>query len=215
MTRMTCPLCGGADAPLFAEFPPQRYFRCETCALVFLDPAQRPSPDEERAEYDLHENDPTDLRYRKWLSKLTGPLVEGLPTGATGLDFGSGPGPTISVMLGERGFSVANYDPFFAPDRSVLDASYDFIACSETAEHFHHPGREFAILRRLLLPGGRLGIMTQMLLPHIDFATWRYRLQPSHVVFYSPETMTWIAERFEFALKLREPDVALFTVRTS
>lgn len=211
MTVERCPLCADPDAALFADLPPRTYFQCATCALVFLDPSQRPTADEERAEYDLHENDPSDSRYRKWLSKLTDPLLTGLDSRAQGLDFGSGPGPTISVMLEECGYTVRNYDPFYAPDSRALNETYDFISCSETAEHFHCPADEFTLMARLMRPGGRLGVMTQMLLPGINFATWRYRLQPSHVVFYSPETMNWLAQHFGWHLELLLPDVVIFT----
>ena len=34
---------------------------------------------EEKAQYDLHENDPYDLGYRKFLSRLTDPLLAKLP----------------------------------------------------------------------------------------------------------------------------------------
>ena len=46
------------------------------------------------------------------------------------------------------------YDPFFYPDKSVLKAHYDFIACTERAEHFHDPFAEFDRLDSLLKPKG-------------------------------------------------------------
>lgn len=215
MTANTCPLCLSCSVDTFADLPPRQYFQCSACLLVFLDPGQRPSIAEERAEYDLHENDPYDPRYRKWLSKLTVPLMNGLPKGLNGLDFGSGPGPAISVMLAEQGYEVENYDPLFTPNNTVLNRCYDFITCTEVVEHFHHPAQEIALLARLLRPGGRLGIMTQILTPDIDFATWPYRLQPSHVAFYSSVTMEWIATQFHWSLRLQLPNVALFESQNS
>ena len=58
------------------------------------------------------------------------------------------------------GTGSALYDPLFAPDRGVLQATYDFVTCTETAEHFHDPALEFARLDALLRPGGLLGLMT-------------------------------------------------------
>lgn len=205
-----CPLCAVPETGQEAECGTRRYARCPKCDLVFLDPAQRPTPAEEKAEYDLHENDPGDPRYRRWLSRLVDPMLEGVVTPITALDYGSGPGPTISVMLKERGHTARNYDPFFAPDRAALGETYDLIFCSETTEHFFHPSREFAVLFACLREGGKIGVMTQMLTPDIDFATWRYRLQPSHVAFYTPTTMEWIAEHYGATLDLRLPDVAVF-----
>ena len=42
----------------------------------------------------------------------------------------------------EAGRDTALYDPFFHPDASALERRYDFIACSGTAERFHHPAEE-------------------------------------------------------------------------
>ncbi|MDP6959818.1 MAG: class I SAM-dependent methyltransferase, partial [Planctomycetota bacterium] len=83
-----------------------------------------------------------------------------LPSQAKGLDFGSGPGPTLSLLMEESGYEVTLFDPFFAPDRSVLQVCYDFISCSETAEHFSDPRKEFDLFQKLLRPGGVLGVMT-------------------------------------------------------
>ena len=99
-------------------------------------------------------------------------------------------------MLEERGLSVRDYDPFFRPDRTALERDYDFIGCTEVAEHFHHPAREFALLDRLLRPGGWLALMTGLLAEDEGFASWWYIREISHVAFYRRETMDWIATRF-------------------
>ncbi|MEX2353228.1 MAG: class I SAM-dependent methyltransferase, partial [Gammaproteobacteria bacterium] len=135
-----------------------------------------------------------------------------LVEGACGLDYGSGPGPTLSVMLEERGFVMRNYDPFFADDVDALAGEYDFIACTETVEHFHHPGREFQCFDRLLRPGGWLGIMTGMRDPGTDFADWYYVRDPTHVSFYQMQTMEWLAQHFNWILQSPGPNVVLFQV---
>ena len=188
----------------------RRYHRCRHCDLTFLEPSQRPSAAVERAEYDLHQNEPHDPRYRRHLAKLTGPLLRGVSPGAEGLDFGSGPGPTIAVMLGEQGYRVCNYDPFFAPDRALLERRYDFITCTETVEHFHEPAREFALFHQLLRPGGRLGIMTVMLTEGTDFQRWWYRREISHVSFYSPKTFDWLGRCHGWSSTIQPPDVVIF-----
>ena len=175
-----------------------------------MDPADRPDPYAERARYETHENDPADPRYRGFLSALADPLIERLSPGATGLDYGSGPGPTLSVMLEERGFPTTSYDPFFAPDDASLQRTYDFIACTEAAEHFFAPGEELAGLDRLLRPDGWLGIMTRSLPADASFESWWYVRDPTHVCFYHPATMEWIADRFGWALQRAGPTVWLF-----
>ena len=187
-----------------------RYFRCETCDLTFLDPAQRPSPEEERAEYALHQNDPDDVRYRAFLQQALGPLLPRLQPGAQGLDFGCGPGPALSIMLAEAGYPTAEYDPNFRPDAALLTRTYDFITCTEVVEHLHRPGEVFARMDAMLKPGGFLSIMTERLTPARDFAGWRYRRQPSHVVFYSDQTIDWMARRFGWRSSLHGPLVVLF-----
>jgi len=190
---MHCPLCGSRRIPPFAVREGRRFLRCRRCDLIFLDPAQRLGPGEERARYETHRNDPADPDYRAFLDRLLGPLVERLTQGARGLDYGSGPGPTLSRMLTEAGYPTVDYDPFFAPREEVLDRRWDFVTCSETAEHFFDPGREFRRLDRMLAPGGWLGLMTGIVTDDVDFGTWWYVRDPTHVAFYSPETLSWIA----------------------
>jgi len=133
-----------------------------------------------------------------------------LALGAEGLDFGCGPGPAISVMLGERGYSVRDYDPIFRPDAAALARRYDFIACTEAAEHFHRPAREFDVMARLLRSGGRLGLMTQLRTAQVNFPAWRYLRERSHVTFYSPRTMAWIGGQYGMDCRILGKRVVIF-----
>lgn len=206
-----CPLCRSAAPQPFAVAEGRTYHACGVCRLVSLAPGQRPAAEAEAAEYALHQNDPADPGYRAFLDQLAAPMAARLPPGARGLDFGCGPGPTLSIMLSERGFPCADYDPLFRPGPDLLDQSWDFITCSEVVEHFHDPGAEFERLDRALAPGGLLGIMTSLLTPEIDFAVWPYRRQPSHVVFYRPETMAWIAGWRGWSMEILGGNIVFFT----
>lgn len=206
-----CPLCGGVAA-LHAQLGARAYHRCGTCRLVFLDRSLLPDAADERARYETHENDPSDPRYRAFLDRLAGPLIQCLTPGAEGLDYGSGPGPTLSVMLEERGFPMAVYDPFFAPDASVLDRMYDFVTCTETAEHFFEPGREIDRMASLLRPGGWIGIMTGIFHEEMDFEDWWYVRDPTHVCFYAPATFRWIADHYGWRLLAPGRNVVIFEV---
>jgi SAM-dependent methyltransferase len=205
-----CPLCGAARALPFAAVAGRRYFRCGGCGLVFMAAEDRPEASAELAHYGTHENDPADARYRGFLARLAEPLAARLAADAEGLDYGCGPGPALARMLEERGFRMAVYDPFFAPDAAVLERSYDFVTCTETAEHFFDPAEEFARLDGLLRPGGWLGVMTEPLDDARDFAGWRYARDPTHVCFYAEETLRWIAERFGWEMEVRARGVVLF-----
>ena len=94
-----------------------------------MDASCRLSPEQEREIYQLHDNDPSHPGYRTFLSKLTEPLLERLPSGASGLDFGCGPGPALAQMLEAEGMAVSLYDPYFYPSAVALDQTYDFITC--------------------------------------------------------------------------------------
>jgi len=204
-----CPVClAGAPLP-FLSVMGRDYWRCAVCQARFLDPRQRLTIEEERAVYLRHENDPDDPRYRRFLSKLADPLRARLRGLSRGLDYGCGPGPALAKMLREAGHDVALYDPFFAPHRGALERTYDFVTCSETAEHFHAPAAEFARLRALVRPGGWLALMTCFQTDDARFAAWHYRSDPTHVVFYREGTLRRLAATWGWRCEIPGKDVAL------
>ena len=190
---MRCPVCEGPDGRPFQVIGDRAYGRCERCEATFLFPEHRPSPEAERAEYALHQNTDGDAGYRAVLSRVANPLLQRLPPGRSGLDYGCGPGPVLAAMLREAGHTVALYDPLFHADSAVLDTTYDFITCTEVAEHFHDPATEFRRLDKLLRPGGWLALMTRFQTDDTRFASWHYRRDPTHVVFYREATLRWLA----------------------
>jgi SAM-dependent methyltransferase len=204
-----CIVCRAPAIRPFATVGALAYFRCDACLATFLDPAQRLSPEAERTHYGHHENDPADLRYRAFLAKLAAPLLARLPGPSRGLDYGCGPGPALAAMLREAGHEVALYDPFFASGPAPLDATYDFVACTETAEHFFHPADEFDRLGELLRPGGWLAVMTCFQTDDARFAAWHYRADPTHVVFYREATLRCIARARGWSCEIPLKDVAL------
>lgn len=205
-----CPLCELRDgsAP-FARDEFREYLLCANCDLVFVPARFHPTADAERQRYDLHQNDPADPGYRGFLSALVEPMKARLSPGAEGLDFGCGPTAALCSMLEEASFRMSRYDPFYAPERGVLERSYDFVTCTEAAEHFFDPAREWALLQRLVRPGGWLGIMTLLREPDTDFARWWYRRDFTHVAFYSRRTFEWLARRDGLALEIHGASVAL------
>jgi len=205
----TCPVCRAPAPERFMDVGTQRYWKCAHCDARFLDPAQLPPPEIERAHYLTHENDPADPRYRNFLSKLATPLLARLEPASSGLDYGCGPGPALAAMLREAGHEMALYDPFFHPDEKALTRSYDFIVCTETIEHFHRPAEEFDRLHNLLRPGGRLGLMTSFQTDDASFANWHYRKDPTHVVFYNETTLQTVARARGWTSEFPAPDVAL------
>jgi SAM-dependent methyltransferase len=207
---MACPLCGSRRINHLADLHGRIYWRCRVCYLAFMDPQFHPTPAAERAEYLLHENSPDDPGYRQFLARLTDHLTPRLPAGARGLDYGCGPGPALAPMLREQGFAMQQYDPHFARDPALLARTYDFITCTETAEHFFHPRCEFDRLDRLLRPGGWLGVMTEIMLCDERFRTWWYPSDPTHVCFYRQATLAWIALHYGWRMHVPRKNVTLF-----
>ena len=132
-----------------------------------------------------------------------------LSDGARGLDFGCGPGPALAQMFAEAGFDMALYDPLFHPDPAALDARYDFITCTEVAEHLFEPAKVFDQFDVLLKPGGWLGIMTCFQTDDARFDNWHYRRDPTHVVFYREATFQWLADHHGWRLEIPRKDVVL------
>lgn len=182
--------------------------------MVFLDPALRLAPDAERSCYDQHENDPADPRYRAFLSRSFDAVKHRFEPPAHGLDFGCGPGPALVAMAREAGFHMDAYDPFYAPDASVFKRRYDFITCTEVAEHLFSPLDELERLWGMLNPGGALVIQTGRVLDDTRFRAWHYRRDPTHVVFFADASFAWLAQRWNARLTLPHADVAVLEKST-
>lgn len=206
----TCHLCQLGNGELFYE-ESRVYYRCPVCRLVFVLPEQFLSLAEEKAVYDNHQNSPDDANYRRFLERLFLPVSKRLTPSSSGLDFGSGPGPTLSVMFVEAGHRITIYDPFYAPDAAAFQQQYDFITASEVFEHLHHPRQELDRLWSCLKPGGVLGLMTKRVIDKDAFSTWHYKNDPTHVCFASLETFEWLAQYWQATLTVAGDDVVLFT----
>jgi SAM-dependent methyltransferase len=203
-----CPVCENSGTNLFLALERERYYACSHCEAVFMDPQNLPDQETELARYRLHNNSLEDERYACFLRRLGNPVLASLSKKSKGLDFGCGPAPLLSRLLEKEGHAMKNYDPFFFPQREVLEETYDFIVCSEAAEHFHHPWKTFLFLDGLLRPGGFLGIMTSFLEDRIDFATWHYRRDETHVVFYREKTFRVLASRLGWTPSFPGPNLA-------
>jgi len=190
-----CPVCLSSDTSPYMEAEGVLYFSCLHCLAIFTDPNDLPTQEEEQARYLLHQNNPDDPGYRRFLEKLALPVAARLTVPSKGLDYGCGPTPLLARIMEEHGHTMAVYDPYFARNPAVLSDTYDFITCSEAAEHFYKPAEEFARLAGMLRPGGILGVMTSLWDESIDFATWYYRKDPTHVVFYHRQSFMTLAEQ--------------------
>lgn len=205
-----CGLCQGQNLKVRVAPPERKYFECTDCGLIALDPQLRLPPNEERARYELHTNSFDECGYKDFLNRLVAPLTKMLTPGMVGLDYGCGPGPTISYLMNESGFKVENFDPFFFPREFSDDDKFDFITCTEVIEHFFEPRIEFERIASLLKPGGFLGIMTGVFDESIDFNSWWYRKDPTHVSIYQSKTFSWIASNFGWQMSTPNKNVRIF-----
>jgi len=186
------------------------YYCCKTCRLIFVHPEQRLSREEEFSRYELHENDPSDPKYRKFLSRMFKPMMERIDRFCTGLDFGSGPGPTLSIMFEEQGHEMNIFDSFYQNDLSVFERKYDFITATEVIEHLSDPLFELDRLWSCLKPGGYFGIMTKRPPSNKKFSKWHYKNDDTHIAFYSKETFRWIGRHWKTSPEFIGKDVTIY-----
>lgn len=206
---MSCPLCLKSNIKHYHQDKLRDYWHCQYCQLVFVKSEDRLNSQAEKAIYDLHENSADDMGYQTFLNKLLIPLSKKLKPGAIGLDFGSGPGPTISLLMANKGFEVVNFDLYYANNPEVFKQQYDFVTCTEVIEHLYNPHEEINMLCKALKKCGILGIMTKRLINHDKFTSWHYKNDPTHVCFYSDATFEYIAQYWGFELEIINSDTVI------
>lgn len=209
-----CGLCGSTQVKLWhtdtrGQIAGREFYRCSQCQLIFVPPEFRLSQKEEQDVYQLHENNPEDAGYRKFLSRTFEPMQRLLAPGAEGLDFGSGPGPTLSLMFKEAGFDCQDYDIFYAHYPERLNRQYDFITATEVFEHLGEPGQVLEQLLSCLKPGGLLAIMTKRPQDKTAFSRWGYPMDPTHISFFAAETFDWIKNHWQLNELYRGKDVVI------
>lgn len=212
---LRCSLCGGRAAPFLAATrkTSRRYYRCESCGFVALAPSQRPAAAAAKARYLLHDNDPEDKGYREFVSAFASHAVMPyIAPGALALDFGSGPRPLLASLLSASGCRCDLYDPHFAKTRAWRKRTYDAIALHEVAEHLANPGATLDFLAERVAQGGIIAIRTRFLADQgQDFAQWWYRMDPTHLSFYTPSSLErFFAERGFALASLEAPDTIVF-----
>lgn len=210
---MNCLLCQSPhSAPFKVDKKPVRsYFHCAECDLIFMDPAERLGPQEEKLRYDEHQNH-SSPGYLAFFEPLINSIEEHfkaagvMGSSLTSLDFGCGPTALLSQLLNLRGFKTHDYDLYYHPNQDELRKTYHLVTSTEVWEHLYNPRTEIERMLRLLKPGGLLGVMTSGHRGEAVFHDWHYRRDTTHVVFFSEQTMQWIAKTYKMQLiKNRSP----------
>jgi len=199
-----CPLCHSGDPAQFTESHKRIFYHCPSCDLRFVARRFKLSPEDEKKRYDLHRNDIHDVGYQKFIQPIVDGVRDFYPKSAKGLDYGCGPSSVATHLLSGLGYEVEIYDPHFFPKSKSLDRTYDFIVCSEVAEHFDRPNLDFQQLKNLMGKKSHLFLMTLLWTEDVCWAEWAYARDTTHLSFYSRRTFEWIREQIGFeGLKFR------------
>jgi len=173
------------------------YYGCRCCGLIFKSSENYQDFTRQKKRYDLHQNDEESEGYRAYFKRFLDYTLPRTGDVQYALDFGCGASSLLANMLKEEGIACDRYDPIYHPDLSYRQKHYDLIVSVEVFEHLHRPGEVFAELLERLRPGGYLAIQTEF---HPDresqFLKWYYRLDPTHIVFFGPETFRYLAELY-------------------
>ncbi len=195
---MICTLCDS----LLINKRDEYYYDCDICKAIVKDEKYYLPADQEKAIYETHVNNVNDVRYQNFTLPITEYVIDNFLPEHKGLDFGSGTGPVISSMLTKESYDIVQYDPFFAPSKSVFNNRYDYIVSCEVFEHFHNPKMEINRLTSLLNDNGGLLIMTMLYNDQIDFKGWNYRRDLTHIFIYRKETIEYIANENNFEIDI-------------
>ncbi|WP_299314047.1 class I SAM-dependent methyltransferase [uncultured Aquimarina sp.] len=195
---MNCALCGSKTSE-FSVVHKRAYQHCPNCDGISLHSSYFLSNDKERKRYEIHNNDVTDLGYQNFVSPIVNAIIKNYRKNHKGLDFGSGSNPVITTMLRNQKYTITTFDPFFDPDSKALQSTYHYIACCEVMEHFYHPNKEFKLLYSLLKNKGSLYCKTYLYDESIDFDSWWYKNDTTHVFFYTKKTLNWIKNHYGFS----------------
>jgi len=195
--KNTCRLCRFSDEPISVEGPDARnYYFCSQCHMVYVQKEDFPDRQTERERYLTHENGIQFEGYVNFLKRAIDPALEFINKGMTGLDYGCGPVPTLSVLLKREGHLCEDYDPFFVSH--PLNKKFGFIFATEVFEHFFDPFKEIAKIQSLLQENGILAVMTERWQDTQQFKKWCYAQDNSHVCFYHTRTFSYICETLGF-----------------
>ena len=194
---MKCPICSQTCRSFTDEKLHTHYYHCGTCHFIFKSPDYYQDYDEQKERYDLHQNEEKSEGYQAYFKRFMDFILPLTGTPRRALDFGCGTTSLLAKMMTEEGIECDFYDPIYHPKTTYQDKNYDLIVSVEVFEHLHHPKEVFGHLFSLLNKGGYLAIQTQFHYDDIEqFLNWHYRLDPTHIVFFSPETFRYLADLY-------------------
>jgi hypothetical protein len=194
-----CPLCLSKNtAQAITSADKRLFYQCPNCFLIFVDRLLLPTEENEKQRYEQHNNSYDDLDYTNFLNQAISPALQFIKTSHVGLDYGCGKNAVLSELLKRKDIQCYNFDPYYFPD--LADRLYDFIFCTETAEHFFQPQHDFEIIFSKLKKGGYFVLMTEFWNNQINFSSWYYARDFTHVSFYHQNTLAYISKKFNLSI---------------
>lgn len=201
---MKCKICNESVTIIDDIELNKKFFYCKHCELVFLDEQFYVSRENEKKQYNQHNNSLENEGYVNMFEEYLDFTLEKQSI-KTALDFGSGPTPVLAQLLKRRNLHVDCYDKFYQPQKIYENKQYDLITSTEVFEHLQNPKEVLNLLKMHLKPNGIIAIMT---LFHTnkqeDFLKWWYRRDPTHITFFTPKTFEVLA--YECGLKVLKHD---------
>ena len=194
-----CPLC---LSPIKHEadfvFKGRNFYRCHECHLLSVCPDALPDALTEKNRYLNHQNTIENTGYTQFLQQVVDPIIDFIPKGAKGLDYGCGPAPVLVDLLKKEGYECAYYDPFFYPE--LPQQKYQFITATECFEHFHKPLEEIEKILDLLVEKGILALMTETWSEIESLNNWHYIRDITHVSIFNIKTIEWMTSKFDLEI---------------
>ena len=192
---MDCLICGHDTKTFIDEKSTIVYYYCPHCQCISKSQEHFIPISEQKVRYDLHENDPEDEGYQAYFRRFLDFVLPRVESPKTALDFGCGRSSLLADMLGKEGIETDYYDPVYHPENLDDSKKYQLIVSTEVFEHLHDPKAIFSKLLEMLEEGGYLALQTQFHPNDIAaFEKWYYHLDPTHIVFFTPQTFKVLCE---------------------
>lgn len=197
----TCVICGSKTKSFKHPRFQMLFHECPVCLLITKDESNHISESEELSIYLRHENSLDNHGYVNYLMNFIEQGVLPYKTYGEVLDFGSGPEPVLAHLLTSHGFKVDCYDYYFAREKVYEHKQYDLMTCTEVIEHIKDPLKTFELFHQHIKKDGILSLMTLFYPKDKDvFFDWFYIRDHSHISFFAPETMMYLASKTGFEL---------------
>lgn len=201
LTNMQCKVCK-SDLITFEDTKfGITYYQCKSCNFIFKGENYIPTPDDEVREYKLHDNTIENKGYVKMFNNFIDEAIDPFIKSGLTLDYGCGTGPVLSHLLKDKGFETKTYDKYFSHSSNYNEYKYDLITSTEVFEHFKNPLEDIKKITDLLKENGYLAVMTHLQEKSSEeFLKWYYRLEGSHISFYSYKTFVEVAKIFNLEI---------------